>query len=232
MQWSVNVCLLLTLLGITFCVQVAEVLSPEKCRLSVSGWFYGKPFDRPTPYVEPAPCRQPSLPLDVRLRQIEWNLRASIDQGPCFFFQGLSASSRTHNHSGLPVLNSQSLLNYAVAGVCAVWLGQPALLRPEAAEEDSTKVRATVRATTVVVLAGKPCTCLFHCFESASQWRTSMEHGIRFAISNWFEWGVQKWLCMGKCMIFIKRKKKLVVVYTSVPVCVCVCVCVCVLTCL
>ncbi|XP_038068224.1 prolyl 3-hydroxylase OGFOD1-like [Patiria miniata] len=33
--------------------QVAEVLSQDKCRLSVSGWFHGPRVDRPTPYVEP-----------------------------------------------------------------------------------------------------------------------------------------------------------------------------------
>ncbi|XP_052776787.1 prolyl 3-hydroxylase OGFOD1-like [Mya arenaria] len=33
--------------------QVAEVLSEDKTRLSISGWFHGPPIERPTPYLEP-----------------------------------------------------------------------------------------------------------------------------------------------------------------------------------
>lgn len=34
--------------------QVAEVLTSEKERLSISGWFHGPPIDRPPHYIEPA----------------------------------------------------------------------------------------------------------------------------------------------------------------------------------
>ena len=46
-------------------VQVSEVLS-DKTRLSISGWFHGPPIDRPSPYKELAPIRDPPLPLKVR----------------------------------------------------------------------------------------------------------------------------------------------------------------------
>lgn len=32
--------------------QVAEVLAENKERLAISGWFYGKPIERPSPYIE------------------------------------------------------------------------------------------------------------------------------------------------------------------------------------
>ncbi|XP_065184155.1 prolyl 3-hydroxylase OGFOD1-like [Sycon ciliatum] len=35
--------------------QVAEVRSASRTRLSISGWFYGEPFHRPSPYMEPEP---------------------------------------------------------------------------------------------------------------------------------------------------------------------------------
>lgn len=34
--------------------KVSEVLSTSKCRLSVSGWFHGKPIVRPPPHIEAA----------------------------------------------------------------------------------------------------------------------------------------------------------------------------------
>ena len=36
--------------------QVGEVLG-ARTRLSVNGWFYGPPFERPPPYIEPVPVR-------------------------------------------------------------------------------------------------------------------------------------------------------------------------------
>lgn len=33
--------------------QVAEILTPDKERLSISGWFHGEPIVRPPPYIEP-----------------------------------------------------------------------------------------------------------------------------------------------------------------------------------
>jgi len=33
--------------------QVAEVVTKNKCRLSVSGWFHGEPILRPAPFIEP-----------------------------------------------------------------------------------------------------------------------------------------------------------------------------------
>ncbi|XP_064191489.1 prolyl 3-hydroxylase OGFOD1 [Anguilla rostrata] len=51
--------------------QVSEVISEEKCRLSVSGWFHGHSLDRPPRYIEPAPPRNPHLPRDEALL-FEW----------------------------------------------------------------------------------------------------------------------------------------------------------------
>ncbi|KAL4236381.1 Prolyl 3-hydroxylase ogfod1 [Mactra antiquata] len=34
--------------------QVAEILSQDKTRLSISGWFHGPPIHRPSPFVEPS----------------------------------------------------------------------------------------------------------------------------------------------------------------------------------
>ncbi|XP_077981360.1 prolyl 3-hydroxylase OGFOD1-like [Glandiceps talaboti] len=44
--------------------QVAEVLSQDKTRLSVSGWFHGPPIDRPKPYIEPPNVLQPAKYTD------------------------------------------------------------------------------------------------------------------------------------------------------------------------
>ncbi|KAK2151561.1 hypothetical protein LSH36_359g03003 [Paralvinella palmiformis] len=41
--------------------QVSEVLSPDKCRLSVHGWFHTAPVPRPERYVEPAPVLYPHI---------------------------------------------------------------------------------------------------------------------------------------------------------------------------
>ncbi|XP_061181742.1 prolyl 3-hydroxylase OGFOD1-like [Saccostrea echinata] len=43
--------------------QVEEILTEDKTRLSISGWFHGPRVDRPPPYVEtlPAPC----LPISI-----------------------------------------------------------------------------------------------------------------------------------------------------------------------
>ena len=45
--------------------QVAEVLSPEKTRLSVGGWFHsaGPDLDRPPKFLEPKP--EALVPLDI-----------------------------------------------------------------------------------------------------------------------------------------------------------------------
>lgn len=42
--------------------QVSEVLSPNKERLSISGWFHGPPLQRPPPYEEPEPLYTPPKP--------------------------------------------------------------------------------------------------------------------------------------------------------------------------
>ncbi|XP_062997589.1 prolyl 3-hydroxylase OGFOD1 [Elgaria multicarinata webbii] len=44
--------------------QVSEVISKEKCRLSVSGWFHGPSVARPARHVEPLPPRVPHVPHD------------------------------------------------------------------------------------------------------------------------------------------------------------------------
>ncbi|XP_072023394.1 prolyl 3-hydroxylase OGFOD1-like [Amphiura filiformis] len=47
--------------------QVAEVLSEDKCRLSVSGWFHGPTVERPTPYIEPRSELTPHVSIDEEL---------------------------------------------------------------------------------------------------------------------------------------------------------------------
>lgn len=44
--------------------QVAEVISKEKCRLSVSGWFHGPSIARPPRHIEPPLPRSPHIPYD------------------------------------------------------------------------------------------------------------------------------------------------------------------------
>uniref|UniRef100_A0A6Q2XNH5 Prolyl 3-hydroxylase OGFOD1 n=1 Tax=Esox lucius TaxID=8010 RepID=A0A6Q2XNH5_ESOLU len=51
--------------------QVAEVLSEDKCRLSLSGWFHGPSLERPPRHIEPPLLRSPHLPRDETLL-LEW----------------------------------------------------------------------------------------------------------------------------------------------------------------
>ncbi|XP_041640985.1 prolyl 3-hydroxylase OGFOD1 [Cheilinus undulatus] len=51
--------------------QVSEVLSQDKCRLSLSGWFHGPSLERPPRHIEPAVLRNPHLPRDETLL-LEW----------------------------------------------------------------------------------------------------------------------------------------------------------------
>ncbi|KAJ7986157.1 hypothetical protein DPEC_G00347870 [Dallia pectoralis] len=51
--------------------QVAEVLSEDKCRLSLSGWFHGSSLERPCRHIEPRLIRSPHLPRDETLL-LEW----------------------------------------------------------------------------------------------------------------------------------------------------------------
>ncbi|KAL6113146.1 ogfod1 [Pungitius sinensis] len=51
--------------------QVSEVLTQDKCRLSLSGWFHGPPLERPPRHREPAVLRSPHLPRDETLL-LEW----------------------------------------------------------------------------------------------------------------------------------------------------------------
>ncbi|XP_060109644.1 prolyl 3-hydroxylase OGFOD1 [Heteronotia binoei] len=44
--------------------QVAEVLSKDKCRLSVSGWFHGPSVSRPPRHIEPPLPQSPHIPFD------------------------------------------------------------------------------------------------------------------------------------------------------------------------
>ncbi|VDI51714.1 Hypothetical predicted protein [Mytilus galloprovincialis] len=44
--------------------QVAEVLTEDKTRLSISGWFHGPPVERPEPYVESPVTLHPSRSVD------------------------------------------------------------------------------------------------------------------------------------------------------------------------
>ncbi|NXT19529.1 OGFD1 hydroxylase, partial [Syrrhaptes paradoxus] len=51
--------------------QVSEVLSEEKCRLSVSGWFHGLSIARPPRHVEAPLPRSPHIPYDHEILY-EW----------------------------------------------------------------------------------------------------------------------------------------------------------------
>ncbi|XP_066569624.1 prolyl 3-hydroxylase OGFOD1 [Amia ocellicauda] len=47
--------------------QVSEVISEDKCRLSVSGWFHGRSLERPPRYTEPTLPRSPHRPHEEQL---------------------------------------------------------------------------------------------------------------------------------------------------------------------
>ncbi|XP_054626758.1 prolyl 3-hydroxylase OGFOD1 isoform X1 [Dunckerocampus dactyliophorus] len=51
--------------------QVSEVLSEDKCRLSLSGWFHGTSLERPPRHIEPPITRNPHIPKDETLL-LEW----------------------------------------------------------------------------------------------------------------------------------------------------------------
>ncbi|XP_041841802.1 prolyl 3-hydroxylase OGFOD1 [Melanotaenia boesemani] len=51
--------------------QVSEVLSQDKCRLSLSGWFHGPSLERPPRYIEPPIPKSPHLPRDETML-LEW----------------------------------------------------------------------------------------------------------------------------------------------------------------
>lgn len=54
---------------------MAEVLSEEKCRLSLSGWFHGPSLPRPSRYIEPPVPRHTHIPRDVSqvsFRELFW----------------------------------------------------------------------------------------------------------------------------------------------------------------
>lgn len=57
--------------------QVAEVLSSDKTRLSISGWFYGEPFERPEPYMEPEPPMMAPLSVSLRLLLVAFPARVA-----------------------------------------------------------------------------------------------------------------------------------------------------------
>ncbi|KAM8877312.1 prolyl 3-hydroxylase OGFOD1 [Synchiropus picturatus] len=58
--------------------QVSEVLSRDKCRLSLSGWFHGPSLERPPRYVEPQIPRSPHIPRDETVL-LEWINPAYLD---------------------------------------------------------------------------------------------------------------------------------------------------------
>ena len=41
------------------------MLSQDKCRLSVSGWFHGPTIERPAPYIEPRKELTPHISVEV-----------------------------------------------------------------------------------------------------------------------------------------------------------------------
>lgn len=58
--------------------QVAEILSEDKTRLSISGWFHGPPIDRPPPYIEPKPSLQPAKDIEEEIFY-KWINRTYLD---------------------------------------------------------------------------------------------------------------------------------------------------------
>nr|XP_046241942.1 prolyl 3-hydroxylase OGFOD1 isoform X2 [Scatophagus argus] len=51
--------------------QVSEILTEDKCRLSLSGWFHGPSLERPPRYIEAPIPRSPHLPRDETVL-LEW----------------------------------------------------------------------------------------------------------------------------------------------------------------
>ncbi|XP_014835935.1 PREDICTED: prolyl 3-hydroxylase OGFOD1 [Poecilia mexicana] len=51
--------------------QVSEVLTQDKCRLSLSGWFHGPSLERPPRFKEPSILKHPHLPRDETVL-FEW----------------------------------------------------------------------------------------------------------------------------------------------------------------
>lgn len=68
--------------------QVSEVLSEEKSRLSISGWFHGPLLTRPPTYFEPLIPRSPHVPQDVRINSCCWDscLRKAVAYHLLFWF--------------------------------------------------------------------------------------------------------------------------------------------------
>ncbi|CAH3036274.1 unnamed protein product [Porites lobata] len=60
--------------------QVAEVLSLNKTRLSISGWFHGDNIDRPVPYQEPHPKSQTPCAMEDEAL-VEWINPMYLDTG-------------------------------------------------------------------------------------------------------------------------------------------------------
>ena len=48
-----------------YSLQVSEVVNPDKCRLSVNGWFHGPSVPRPPPYIEPRHALAPHVNIEV-----------------------------------------------------------------------------------------------------------------------------------------------------------------------
>uniref|UniRef100_A0A674CGI7 2-oxoglutarate and iron-dependent oxygenase domain containing 1 n=1 Tax=Salmo trutta TaxID=8032 RepID=A0A674CGI7_SALTR len=66
-----TLCAIYGWLSLCVFVQVAEVLSEDKCRLSLSGWFHGPSLERPPRHTETPFPRSPHLPRDETLL-LEW----------------------------------------------------------------------------------------------------------------------------------------------------------------
>ncbi|XP_034738717.1 prolyl 3-hydroxylase OGFOD1 isoform X2 [Etheostoma cragini] len=67
---SLNTLVLFEVSSVSF-HQVSEVLTRDKCRLSLSGWFHGPSLERPPRHIEPPVPRSPHLPRDETLL-LEW----------------------------------------------------------------------------------------------------------------------------------------------------------------
>ncbi|XP_063962923.1 prolyl 3-hydroxylase OGFOD1-like [Lytechinus pictus] len=60
--------------------QVSEILNPDKCRLSVSGWFHGPTVPRPAPYLEPRCSLTPHVDTQESLFY-DWINESYMDLG-------------------------------------------------------------------------------------------------------------------------------------------------------
>lgn len=100
-------------------LQVAEITSKGKCRLSVSGWFHGPPVTRTPRHTEPLLPRIPHIPCDVSIlcssccaALHDWSSLISFAEQVCPHISGGYWNHRCPAHitSLKPLLPGQLLL--------------------------------------------------------------------------------------------------------------------------